>query len=631
LGYQKPRLHQLVFPRTQDCRPITVRNLPSQKDSKERPKPLVDMLEDKPDLEGKRAVLIDVGGGFYALKKTLRADIGFFEKDFMLRAGQEGAKNCMADFLTRVRARGREQALIEMLRQYTARGYGDFKLTRIDENLMMVEITSSNTAEAWAFNTNKDMQREPVCSYTSGMLSGLCSLVFADSHPEDIEFGTVEVECTAQGDKECKFIVGPTNELYKHVPSHNLSRDSISEHVLRLNEEILLKNLELQSLNLSLEKLVRKRTEDLRRSEENYRSLVELLPDPVVICTMDGDVSSINESGLKLLGYESLAEAEKINLMKLLAKGSDAWEKLVWQIEKEGAVHNLELELVKKGGARIIGEISARFADLAPGKCVEAVIRDVTEKRVIQAQIVEAKSETEFLNDLLSHDITNFTVSALYFLDTLKKSSNLSDQDRKTLATVRKDIQGAFELSTSVRDLSRLKSMSEDEIEVKELQQILSEGIEEAMRLYSERKATIEFERSPEPKFFSGNPVVSRLFTNLLTNAIKFDSSDEVLVNVTIEDEVEDGVAYWRVEVSDRGRGIPDVEKEKIFERFHRLDTSVPGTGLGLFVARFVTKACGGTIWAEDRVPGDHTKGAKMVVLLRKATHRQVAEVSKIR
>lgn len=575
--------------------------------------------------------MIDVAGGFYALKKTLRADIGFFEKDFMLRAGLEGAKNYMADFLAKSKPKGRKHAITEMLKQLTTRGFGEFRVNKLDESMMTVEIISSNSAEAWAFQTNMDMQHEPVCSYTSGMLSGLCSLVFSDGHGDDMDFSGVEIECRAQGNKECRFIIGPTHELRKHVPHYSTPQDSISEHVLRLNEEILLRNLELQSLNLSLERQVRKRTEELKRSEENYKRLAELSPDPIVIGTMDGAIRSINESGLRLLGYESSAEAEKLDFKNMLSEGTDAWDKLVWQIEKEGAVHNLELELVKKDGAKIIGEVSARFADLTPGKCVEAVIRDVTEKRAIQAQMVEARSETEFLNDLMSHDITNFAVSALYFLDTLKRSRNLSDQDRRNLATVLKDVQGAFELSTSVRDLSRIKSMSEEDAEVKDLQQMLSEGIEEAKRLYSDRKIRINFERSPESKFVRGNPVISRLFTNLLTNAIKFDQSEEAVVDVSIEDEVKNGVAYWRVNVSDHGRGIPDSEKEKIFDRFHRLDASVPGTGLGLFVARFVAKACGGMIWAEDRVPGDHTKGTKMVVLLRKPTHRQVAEVSKIK
>jgi hypothetical protein len=48
------------------------------------------------EFAGKRSVMMDVAGGLYALKKTLRADIGFFEKDFMFKAGLEGTR----EFLT---------------------------------------------------------------------------------------------------------------------------------------------------------------------------------------------------------------------------------------------------------------------------------------------------------------------------------------------------------------------------------------------------------------------------------------------------------------------------------------------------------------------------------------------------
>jgi PAS domain S-box-containing protein len=606
-----------------------VRHLPSDNDKDIKPNTTAERADGRLELGGKRTILMDVAGGLYALKKTLMSDIGFFEKDFILRAGQEGAKNFLSDFEKSLRGRKPEEAIAEMLAQYSARGYGEFRINRLDEEVMIADFSSSNTVEAWAFQTNSDMQREPVCSYTSGILSAICCMVFSACHDADVEFGAAEIECVAQGNKECRFIVGPLEELPKHVPSYNLPRDSVSEHVLRLNEEILLKNLELQSLNLSLERLVRKRTEDLRRSEENYRRLVELSPDPIVICTVEGNISSINESGLKLLGYESQMEIEGLNLKKLLSQGSDAWEKLIWQLEKEGSIHEYEIELIRKNGTNVVGEVSARFAELIPGRCVEAIIKDLTEKKIIQAQIVEAKSEAEFLNDLLSHDITNFTVSAMYFMETLRKSENLSDQDRKNLAIVLKDIQGAFELATSVRDLSRIKSMKDEDVEVKELQQLIAEGIEEAKRLFSERRVRIIFERSAEPTFIRGNAVVSRLFTNILTNAVKFDSNEEAIVDISVESEVEKGIAYWRVNISDRGRGIPDADKEKIFERFHRLDASVPGTGLGLFVVRFIAVACGGKVWVEDRIPGDHTKGTKMVVLLQKATHRQVAERSK--
>jgi signal transduction histidine kinase len=77
------------------------------------------------------------------------------------------------------------------------------------------------------------------------------------------------------------------------------------------------------------------------------------------------------------------------------------------------------------------------------------------------------------------------------------------------------------------------------------------------------------------------------------------------------------------------GRGIPDDEKERVFARFHRVDTSVSGTGLGLYVVRFIANASGGRVWAENRVKGDHTKGTTMVVLLQKPDERQIAMMAK--
>jgi len=574
-------------------------------------------------------MIIDVAGGFYSLKKILRSEIGFIEKDFMFKAGMEGANTYLSSIATALEDKNPKEAIEMMLEQYSLRGYGDFKLRRIDAKKRIVEVSCPNAIEAWAFQTNKDLQRECVCSYLSGVMAMIVRLAFHESGDQDSEIRAAETECVAQGKRECKFIIAPSSELTKLVPRYEMPRESASEHVLKLNEEILLKNLELQSLNLSLERQVRKKTEDLRKSEDNYGLLVELSPDPIIICTTEGTVDLINDAGLRMLGYESKEEVMGREVGAALGGGKVVWDKLVWQLEKEGAVHNQDIELVKKDGGKILGEISARFAVLARGRCVEAIVKDVTEARTMRKQVVEAQSEMEFLTDLLTHDITNYTVSALYFLNMLRKSASLADEERMALMTAIKDMQGAFELSSSVRDLSRIKAMQEEDIEVKELQTLIAEGIEESKRMYSEKKVRINFDRSPEPKFVRGNPIVSRIFTNLLTNAVKFDPSPEVIVDISIESEVNKGLAFWKVSISDHGPGIPDPEKERVFERFYRINSAIPGTGLGLFVVRFIAKACGGNVWAEDRVPGDSSKGAKIVVVLQKATERQVAAVSK--
>lgn len=581
------------------------------------------------EFAGKRAMIVDVAGGFYSLKKVLRSEIGFIEKDFMFKAGMDGAIEYFSGMEPNLINRQPREAIELMLEQYSLRGYGDFKLRRVDVERRIVEISCSNTVEAWAFQANKDLQREGVCSYLSGVLATIARMALQEPAGHDSDLNTVETECIAQGKKECRFTVAPRSELPRLVPTYELPRISVSEQGLRLNEEILMKNLELQRQNLTLERQIRKKSEDLKRSEDNYRLLIDLSPDPIIICTAEGLVTLLNEAAFKMLGYETINEIEGTRIESVLGAGRPGWEKLAWQLEKEGTVKDLEIVLLRRDGSKISAEVSARHAMLLPGRCVEMIFRDVSEKRAMQAKVVEAESETEFLNDLLSHDITNLTVSAQYFLNNLRKSSNLADEERQALMTAIKDVQGAFELSSSVRDLNRLKTIQGESVEVKELQTLVAEGIEEAKRMYSEKKVRVNFERSSEPRFIRGNALCSRVFTNIISNAIKFDKNPEAIVDISIETEAKNGIAYWRVNISDRASGIPDPEKEKVFERFYRIDPSIPGTGLGLFVVRFIIRACGGEVWAENRTQSDPSKGTRMVVLFQKASERQVAAVSR--
>lgn len=568
------------------------------------------------DPAGKRAMLMDVAGGFYGLKKTLMADIGFFEKDFMYRAGREGSKDFLMSQSTNEIPAAPREAMDLLLKEYADRGYGDFKVLSMDPEKHIVQLSCPNTMEAWAFEANNDLQRQPVCSYTAGMLTCVCQMAFYGECIDELDLKAVEVECVAEGRKECKFIVAPMSELHSLVPSYDLPRDLTLERDLRLNEEILMKNLELQNFNLSLERQIRKKTEELRKSEGNYRSLVDLSVDPVMITEIDGRIDYINRAGLNMLGYEEPDELKDRPLASVLARKVEDWERLRWALEKEGSVSGREFELVRKDGGRAFGEVSARFVDMVPGRRIEAVVKDITDRKTMEAEILDAKSETDFLNSLLSHDVINYTFSATHFLENLQKSPSLNENDRRSLSVAMRDVKGAFELASSVRDLSRVRDLDQKECVAEPLHPLIDEAIAEARRMHPEKNAQISFSKAPGPMIIKGHPMVSRVFANVITNAIKFDPSPEPLIEIACEPVTENGKDYLRTTVSDRGHGIPDDEKERVFEKFHRLDTSVPGNGLGLYVTRFITSSCDGRIWIEDRVPKDHTKGAKVVIQL---------------
>lgn len=93
-----------------------------------------------------------------------------------------------------------------------------------------------------------------------------------------------------------------------------------------------------------------------------------------------------------------------------------------------------------------------------------------------------------------------------------------------------------------------------------------------------------------------------RVFTNLIKNAIRYSPPhDAITISATVSgDEV-------TISVFDNGPGVPDDQRERIFERFYQVDTSrsgSEGTGLGLAICRHIVEAHGGRIWAEGNSQG---------------------------
>jgi PAS domain S-box-containing protein len=560
-----------------------------------------------------------------ALKRTLKGDVGQFEKELTYRAGME----MFQCYIVREFGAGEipeERALLDHLMDvFASDGLGTFDVVAYDPSQTYIEVTCPDSLEAIGYLSHGDTQTKPSCSFICGLLAGVGRHVFGvDDCEGPNEIVVTERSCVSTGESECRFIIGKRSKLEAMGCEVASIRESVSEHSLRLNDEILTRNLDLQNLNLDLERQVRKRTEDLKRSEQNYKSLLNLSPDAVIVCLTDGTIKTMNESASLLLGYVSTEDLESKNISSVLLDGRNAWERCVWLINKEGLLRNHEFDFVKKRGDKIIGEVSARMADMHPERCVFMVVRDITERKLLEARMEDAKEECEFFNDLLSHDIANYMSAAMHFLEKLPSSKGLSEDDKKTLSIVAKDIKGAYELASVVRDLSRAEALDENECQSPiDICGLMDEAVGEAKRIYSGRRMMISVCKHSPTCYVEGSPLLERLFVNLLTNAIKFDTSEEAVIEVTIEPMTHKGTEYWSVRIADQGKGIPDHEKEKVFERYFRGDSGVSGAGLGLHVVRKVARACGGLVWAENRVQGDYTKGTVMVTLLKKVEGNQ--------
>ena len=102
--------------------------------------------------------------------------------------------------------------------------------------------------------------------------------------------------------------------------------------------------------------------------------------------------------------------------------------------------------------------------------------------------------------------------------------------------------------------------------------------------------------------------LLNQVLMNLLSNAAKFTEKGEIRLSCHLDSVKQQLI----IAVSDTGMGIPPDKQEWVFERFTKIDSFKPGTGLGLYMCRIIISRLGGTI----QVDSDYTSGCRIVICL---------------
>ncbi len=239
--------------------------------------------------------------------------------------------------------------------------------------------------------------------------------------------------------------------------------------------------------------------------------------------------------------------------------------------------------------------VSIRLEEIAPERKA-LFLEDVTPFR----RLVRMKRD---LVAHLAHEIrTPLTAIAGYAENLL--AEDLEDQSlaREQLAIILRHARRLAQLLENLLLLSRLetKGLSEgDKIPVS-LEDVIKSA-QEAVTPQAEKKGLKLSAQSTfsSPPVVQGHPeLLVQAVINLLDNAIKFSpKGKEILVQLIETPE------SWVLEVRDQGPGIPDSEKERIFERFYRGKRGAKGTGLGLALVKHIVLAHGGRVEVESE-PG---------------------------
>ena len=250
--------------------------------------------------------------------------------------------------------------------------------------------------------------------------------------------------------------------------------------------------------------------------------------------------------------------------------------------------------------------IADRDVDGNPIKIVGTTMR-IDDRKELEAALIAARNKAEESERLktaflanMGHEIRTPLNAIVGFADLLPVVEN--EDDRNQLI---REIQNNNQ--KLLRIIDGLVSMSKIEAEAKNLvksQTNLVSVLQELAQNYAQvvdNQTVVLATQFPYTELMMTTDVAKlrEMVDQLMQNAVKFTLKGSITLGFDLVDG--DHVRIW---VKDTGKGIAEADKERIFERFVKVDEYIPGTGLGLSVAKSHAASLGGTIGVDSR-PGE--------------------------
>lgn len=220
------------------------------------------------------------------------------------------------------------------------------------------------------------------------------------------------------------------------------------------------------------------------------------------------------------------------------------------------------------------------------------------------ARIETLMGEMRLVTDSLAHDLRSPLTRLRGGLD-MALSAPPEERDA---AIARAIVQADAVLATfgALIEISRIEAgIGRGDMVPLDLAEIVRDMAELYQPVAEEKGLSFTLDAVPAAPMRGSPQLLAQALSNLLDNAVKYSrSGDGIAVSLTAAGEGD--ARLWILTVADTGPGIPALDRERVFERFVRLDESrhAPGSGLGLSLVAAIAKLHGGAVALEDNAPG---------------------------
>lgn len=341
----------------------------------------------------------------------------------------------------------------------------------------------------------------------------------------------------------------------------------------------------------------------LELSERKFRSIFNNVNDAIYINDLQGNFLEVNNVVCETLGYS------KDELLKM-----KRWEIMLHNSPQEterriNAVLNhtdflFETVHVSKDGTLIPVELSSRSIEYEGQEAVISIARNLSESK--RAEMLLKSNEElrqltrmkDLFTDILRHDLLGPAAVMKGYTEILQDTTEEIEK-KQMLEKIYQSNLKLIEMIDNAAKLAKFESIAELDFKKLDLFSLLKLTLESYQPQLQDKNISVKLPEQREYAAFA-NPIIADVISNMLSNAIKYSSSNsEIMIGI------EDTGTSWKVLVTDSGEGVEIDDRDKIFDRFSRVHKgSVKGSGLGLAIAKRIVDLHGGDIGVTDNPAG---------------------------
>jgi two-component system, LuxR family, sensor kinase FixL len=355
---------------------------------------------------------------------------------------------------------------------------------------------------------------------------------------------------------------------------------------------------------------------ELTAREAHLKSILDTVPDAMVVINAKGIMQSFSSAAQRLFGYatdEVIGRNVKMLMPSPYRENHDGYlERYARTGERRIIGIGRVVVGARKDGSTFPMELSIGEMSSGGQRYYTGFVRDLTERQKTEARLQELQAELVHISRLtamgemasaLAHEL-NQPLSAL--TNYLKGSRQLlADRDDKQTELVREALEKAAEQSLRagqiIRRLRDFVGHGETEKRVESIQKLIEEASALALVGGKERGIRVNFHFDPTQDLVLVDKVqIQQVLLNLMRNAMEaMEQSDrrELLLSTTRVDG-----DILMVNVADTGAGIAADVAAQLFQPF--VTTKPQGMGVGLSISRTIVESHGGRIWAEPNLSG---------------------------